>query len=115
MNKNPFTGVPVLACFGTGSEQYAGWCPFCRRGHYHGLGEGHRVAHCTNEASPFKEGLQQWPHGYTLKRAKLPPEAEKMLVKQYLRKLTGAKLKRLLEECGATGKVLSAHKKEAAR
>jgi hypothetical protein len=22
------------------------WCPYCVRWHYHGQGEGHRVAHC---------------------------------------------------------------------
>lgn len=21
-------------------------CPYCRKRHYHGIGEGHRVAHC---------------------------------------------------------------------
>jgi hypothetical protein len=31
--------------------QFAVWCPYCRRMHYHGKVEGHRVAHC--EAGPF--------------------------------------------------------------
>lgn len=113
--KNPFKACPVLAYFDTGREQVAGWCPFCRRWHYHGRGDGHRVAHCTNENSPFKEGLQRWPHGYSLKPVKLPPEVEELLVKRYIGKLTGAKLKSLIEECGATGKVLSAYRKEAAQ
>lgn len=36
------------------------WCCWCRRFHYHGAGEGHRVAHC-GEGSPFRDG------GYLLK------------------------------------------------
>jgi hypothetical protein len=45
------------------------WCPFCRFDHYHGTfgdptgkaGEGHRVAHCIDKSSPFKNT------GYILK------------------------------------------------
>jgi len=36
------------------------WCPYCRKWHYHGVGNGHRVAHCGLD-SPFQE------HGYILK------------------------------------------------
>lgn len=36
--------------------QWKVWCPFCQHWHYHGIGEGHREAHCFgNEASPFHE------------------------------------------------------------
>jgi len=53
------------------------WCPFCRCSHFYGTGsdptgkagEGHRVAHCINESSPFKGT------GYILK---LDREWEKM-------------------------------------
>jgi hypothetical protein len=53
-------------------ERVSFWCPFCLRYHYHGTGGepsrkggflnyGHRVAHCQNPDSPFKES------GYYLK------------------------------------------------
>jgi hypothetical protein len=38
------------------------WCPFCKREHIHGAGlhpgdgDGHRVAHCHDRASPFSNG-----------------------------------------------------------
>lgn len=32
------------------------FCEFCNKFHYHGAGEGHRVAHCKIEVeSPFHE------------------------------------------------------------
>lgn len=31
------------------------WCHHCRRWHHHGQGEGHRIAHCHDEASPYSE------------------------------------------------------------
>jgi hypothetical protein len=34
------------------------WCPFCRKWHRHGRGDGHRSAHCTASNSPFNA------HGY---------------------------------------------------
>ena len=37
------------------------WCPFCKRWHLHGAGEGHRAAHCFNEESPLDK------RGYVLK------------------------------------------------
>jgi hypothetical protein len=37
------------------------WCDYCRRWHSHGAGEGHRVAHCINQESPYLNG------GYVLK------------------------------------------------
>jgi len=33
------------------------WCPFCLVYHLHGIGEGHRAAHCAI-LTPFRE------HGY---------------------------------------------------
>ncbi len=34
------------------------WCPWCRDVHLHGAaaGDGHRVAHCDVESSPFRDG-----------------------------------------------------------
>jgi hypothetical protein len=29
------------------------WCRHCGQWHYHGPGEGHREAHCTNLDSPY--------------------------------------------------------------
>jgi hypothetical protein len=37
------------------------WCPFCKKWHNHGRGDGHRAAHCTASNSPFNE------HGYVIK------------------------------------------------
>lgn len=37
------------------------WCIYCNRNHLHGRGEGHRIAHCCNEDSPYLKS------GYILK------------------------------------------------
>ena len=37
------------------------FCPFCKKNHLHGSGEGHRAAHCTSSKSPYLET------GYILK------------------------------------------------
>jgi hypothetical protein len=37
------------------------FCPFCKKWHAHGRGDGHRVAHCTDAKSPLYE------HGYIAK------------------------------------------------
>ncbi|HDR7790935.1 hypothetical protein AB1I92_29225 [Bacillus mobilis] len=41
------------------------WCGVCECFHHHGADEGHRVAHCVNEDSPFIST------GYVLKKMKL--------------------------------------------
>src|SRR5262249_62082780 len=64
------------------------WCPFCRFNHYHGTfgdptgrdGEGHRVAHCIDDGSPFKKT------GYLLR---LDREGEEM--KKSIKKDAGVK------------------------
>lgn len=48
------------------------WCPFCHEFHHHGKGEGHRVAHCKNNDSPFYQTgyelkLINYPYGLTRK------------------------------------------------
>jgi hypothetical protein len=50
MTKFEDDGLPVLLGIPHGN-QYAVWCPYCRRMHYHGRIPGHRSAHC--EAGPF--------------------------------------------------------------
>jgi hypothetical protein len=37
------------------------YCTYCRKWHFHGRGDGHRVAHCFKPDSPYKR------HGYVLK------------------------------------------------
>ena len=46
-------GVPILIGEPITELSWRAWCPYCRRYHIHGAGEGHRVAHCLDDASPF--------------------------------------------------------------
>lgn len=39
------------------------WCEYCNKYHFHGTEEGHRIAHCWKEDSPFNKT------GYILKRS----------------------------------------------
>jgi hypothetical protein len=32
------------------------WCEHCQEHHLHGVGEGHREAHCTHPESPYRTG-----------------------------------------------------------
>lgn len=57
---------PVLAAFDNGRGGLAAWCPWCCDWHHHSQGDGHRVGHCWNMNSPFREG------GYILRKVKLP-------------------------------------------
>lgn len=46
---------PVIKCLPR-DDFFGGmmfWCPFCKKWHRHGIGAGHRVAHCTNPNSPY--------------------------------------------------------------
>ena len=57
--------IPVILCEER-SDLPGGmtfWCPFCKHQHFHGEGEGHRSAHCS-EDSPFDKT------GYILKLRK---------------------------------------------
>ncbi len=54
--KKQFKGYPVLLAYQVSDKQLAVWCPYCVDWHYHGLNSTHVVAHCINEASPFKKG-----------------------------------------------------------
>ncbi len=59
--------IPIVLCthrtdnFPEGLQFY---CDFCKKNHLHGEGEGHRVAHCHNENSPFEKT------GYILQKTK---------------------------------------------
>ena len=62
--KKEAAGYPVLIGFPVAHRTPGGridgwsataWCPHCRVWHWHGWGEGHRVAHCTNRDGPFAE------------------------------------------------------------
>ena len=54
------TKMPILLCYDDG-QNFKAWCPLCRRWHYHGRGEGHRVAHCSN--------FEHFPNGYEIRLA----------------------------------------------
>ena len=48
-------GYPIIQCefrddFFRGLMFY---CPYCKRYHLHGRGEGHRSGHCSNKNSPI--------------------------------------------------------------
>jgi hypothetical protein len=43
-----------------GRERWRVWCAHCNVHHLHGVGEGHREAHCNDTASPY------WKRGYNL-------------------------------------------------
>jgi tRNA(Ile2) C34 agmatinyltransferase TiaS len=62
--------IPIIKCFET-DNNWVFWCPWCKRLHAHGKGEGYRCAHCHTENSPFDET------GYTLK--KFTKKEKKML------------------------------------
>lgn len=59
---------PILKGFERGNGFISVWCPECNKFHSHGIGEGHRTAHCgiinkNNQIikSPYDE------HGYIIK------------------------------------------------
>ena len=43
-----------------GVSKYRVWCDHCKVWHFHGAMEEHRIAHCTDQASPY------WKTGYNL-------------------------------------------------
>lgn len=38
-----------------GANDWRFYCQYCRYYHHHGAKAGHRVAHCSNARSPFRE------------------------------------------------------------
>jgi hypothetical protein len=62
--------TPELTAYPDGDQPDSGlraWCAWCHRWHHHGPGYGHRVAHCHNQASPYRDG------GYILTKPKAKP------------------------------------------
>ena len=47
--------IPIVKVFRTSNGmQYSFWCPFCNMIHSHGaVSLWHRIAHCTNQNSPY--------------------------------------------------------------
>lgn len=56
--------VPVLLGFNRSKSDNSlmVWCPYCSEWHNHGNEQGHVIAHCTKNQSPFKET------GYRIKK-----------------------------------------------
>jgi hypothetical protein len=50
---NMTEGYPTVLCE-PHFAQWRFWCRFCRRYHLHSAGEGHRVAHCVDDQSPYR-------------------------------------------------------------
>jgi hypothetical protein len=47
--------IPTISATLTKSgRQLTFRCPHCRGSHYHGIGRGHRVAHCWRPGSPYE-------------------------------------------------------------
>jgi len=58
--------APILDAYLSCPEGHlAVWCIYCRCWHYHGAGDGHRVAHCDRDDSPYQKT------GYTLRQTGL--------------------------------------------
>jgi len=59
--------APTLPAFAhvdsDGRVLWSVWCSHCQQQHWHGPGEGHRIAHCQEPASLYDE------KGYNLARA----------------------------------------------
>ena len=75
---------------GTIGYGFAFWCPYCHEFHYHGWTDtslrkrtdGHRVAHCSNMDSPYRET------GYFLvrfKRKELEEFSKLVYSEEYIR------------------------------
>lgn len=66
---------PVIDTIIVGSEQYIPRCPFCRRVHSHGAGNGSRTPHCEfdvrgSEGSYLLYG-HEWPHDFPLELSRI--------------------------------------------
>ena len=53
-------GIPIIQAY-LHNNRAVFWCEYCKTYHYHGPMDGHRVAHCISEDSPFNRT------GYILK------------------------------------------------
>ena len=57
---HPIRTIPDLPAYHDPDGCQRIWCRHCADWHRHGVGEGHRVAHCLPDASPYRRG------GYSL-------------------------------------------------
>ncbi len=60
---------PFAVVIPENEHQWVIRCPYCRKRHYNGIGEGHRVAHCLQKDEnnigydvrlPTSEGVKAW-------------------------------------------------------
>lgn len=81
-------GIPILTAWDWGNGIHCiAWCMYCKRYHWHGLGDGHRWAHCP-PGTPYMDT------GYILQVVGLvPPE---------IREDTNRKKPRGPQSCGYT-------------
>jgi hypothetical protein len=47
--------IPTLHATPDGDGRWKVWCEHCQRDHFHGAGEGHRVAYCHDPSSPYSD------------------------------------------------------------
>jgi hypothetical protein len=45
--------IPTLLAERTADDELRVWCRYCGKFHYHGAADGHRVAHCIADDSPY--------------------------------------------------------------
>lgn len=47
--------IPIILCKSRKDfpEGFTFKCSFCKKSHSHGMNEGHRIAHCHNDKSPY--------------------------------------------------------------
>lgn len=68
--------TPILETYEYKGE-YLAWCPFCETWHYHGIGDGHRAAHCYVRDVRYKNKWLELPFcdtGYILQcKGRLTP------------------------------------------
>ena len=66
---------PVFKCFPREDGIYflQFWCPYCKKWHRHGMGSGHRVAHCGEETPLRERGyiIEPYTKGELLRLRKL--------------------------------------------
>lgn len=60
---NPMEEInsPIVDAYADRDGMLRIWCDHCHGWHFHGQGEGHRVAHCIDDDSPYRKT------GYVLK------------------------------------------------
>jgi len=47
--------IPIIECWIIDEIHVSFYCPYCKKNHLHGIGDGHRCSHCSNQKSEFKE------------------------------------------------------------